>query len=415
MTTSPRNILVFSHFAGTPDLGMVFRNHALAREWVRLGHSVTLVACAYSHFRRKQPKTSGRITRETIDGIDVIWVWGPAYSQASNLGRVASMALFTLQCLWLPLPLGDRYDLVVCSSPHPFSIYPAARQARRFGAKLIYDIRDLWPLTLKYLGGISGRHPFIRLMQAAEDYACRHADLVTAVPQNSEKYLIGRGLRPGRFLAIPNGAMDTGESEQELPDLHQATLTKLRESGAFLIGYAGTLGIANAMDTIVDAIAKTPARVVLVIIGGGGCQEDLAQQAQRLGCADRVIFLPHISRHQVISFLRQVDVGYAATQKSELYELGVSLTKLNDYMLARLPILYGVGDTGNAVERSGGGICCLPGDAQALAEGIKTLLDLTPAQRLQMGEAGYEWCRRHQMVDAQAARILDAVAHLPSP
>ncbi|MCR2730922.1 glycosyltransferase WbuB, partial [Salmonella enterica] len=76
--------------------------------------------------------------------------------------------------------------------PHPFAIYPAARLARRYGARLIYDIRDLWPLTPILLGNYSQRHPFIRLLQAAEDYACRHADLVTAVPRNAEAYLRGR-------------------------------------------------------------------------------------------------------------------------------------------------------------------------------------------------------------------------------
>ncbi|MGL4692106.1 MAG: hypothetical protein ACRCWE_08290, partial [Stenotrophomonas maltophilia] len=82
------NILIVSHFAGSQEHGMVFRNYAMAREWVLQGHRVTIVACAYSHFRQKQPVMRSRVQEEMLDGIRYVWVWGPRYSQASSLGRV---------------------------------------------------------------------------------------------------------------------------------------------------------------------------------------------------------------------------------------------------------------------------------------------------------------------------------------
>lgn len=408
------NILVFSQFAGSPQYGMVFRNFSLGREWVRQGHRVTIVASAYSHFRNTQPPTNGRITREDIEGVTFLWLWGPRYDKNSNAGRLASMAAYVFQAQFMSLKdRHENYDVVVASSPHPFSIYPARAYARRHGARLVYDIRDLWPLTPIHLGKMSPRHPFIRMLQHAEDYACKHADLVTAVPGNCESYLNSRGLPPNRFLAIGNGASENTTAPASLPPGHLELLEGLRSQGAFIVGYAGTLGRANAMDTIIDALPKTDTRVHLVIIGDGGMKQDLAQQARDLGCAARVHFLEPVPRSQVDAFLQRIDVGFAATSRSPLYAYGASLTKLNDYMLAGVPILYAVGDPGNAVERSGGGFSCEPESAEALADALSQMQKMSVKELRALGEQGRQWCLQHQMVKDQAARILEALGRVP--
>lgn len=375
---------------------------------------MTIVACAYSHFRQKQPVMRSRVQEEMLDGIRYVWVWGPRYSQASSLGRVASMAAFTLQCLALPLPLDDRYDVVVCSSPHPFAIYPATRLARRYGARLIYDIRDLWPLTPVLLGNYSPRHPFIRLLQAAEDYACRHADLVTAVPRNAEAYLLGRGLESGRFLPVSNGAILDDTPADPLPPSHVDLLRGLRQAGHFVIGYAGTLGVANAMDGAITAISRCPKNIHLVMLGDGGSRTALAEQAQSAGCLDRVHFLSPVSRRQVKEFLANVDAGYVGGRRSPLYEYGASVTKLNDYMLARLPILYAVGDPENAVELSGAGFSCAPDDLDQQAMLMRRLAQMPHAELTALGETGYRWCLVNQLVSTQAALVLTTLQATPT-
>lgn len=185
-----------------------------------------MVAASYSHFRRTQPNVKGRISVEMIDGIKYVWILTPKYTAASNFGRVLSMMLFTIQCLYMKLPLSTDYDIVMASSPHPFSIYPAKKIASRFNARLIYDIRDLWPMTLVLLGGLSVRHPFIRLMQAAEDYACINSDLVIAVQRHAKEYLMSRGLEERKFLHVANGAILDFSTPDQLPSTHLMTLKK---------------------------------------------------------------------------------------------------------------------------------------------------------------------------------------------
>lgn len=406
------NILILSQYAGTPRLGMVFRNYAMAGAWVARGDRVTIVAGGYSHFRNAQPRFQGRIGEEIIDGIRFLWLWNPKYEATSRVGRLVSMGIYTLQCA-LPLPLESSYDIVIASSPHPFTIFPAARLARRYGARLIYDIRDLWPLTPMHLGNLRANHPFVRALQYAEDYACRHADLVTAVPHNCATYLAARGLPPERFLAIANGIVPDAYSSEPLPSAHHELLDALRRKGAFLLGYAGTLGTANGMKSVIEAMPLVPDHVHLVLLGDGSEKTHLGRLADDLRCAHRVHFLSPVSRNQVADFLRNVDAGYVGGRKSKLYEYGASITKLNDYMLAEIPILYSLGDPNNAVEVSGAGISCPPEDPHALANALASLVEMSPDQRVAMGRKGRAWCLKHRDVAKQVELIMNTLESLP--
>ncbi|MBV8270724.1 MAG: glycosyltransferase family 4 protein [Cupriavidus sp.] len=403
-----KRILIVSQYAGGARHGMVFRNYVLAREWIKAGHEVTIVAAGYSHTRREQPVVTGNATVERIDGIRYLWLRTPEYSPKSLVGRVMSMFLFTARMYGGHAVLREPYDIVVLSVPQPFAIYPARRIARRWQAPLIVDIRDLWPLTLTLLGGTSPKHPFIRLVGAAEAAACRAADLVTAVPRNAEAYLKSRGLRADRFLPLGNAVLAEGLDRDPLPAAHAEHLARLRADGAFILGYAGAVGIANAMHVAVEALARLE-RVHLVIVGEGPERDALQARATTLGVQDRLHWLPPVRRAQVPEFLARVDAAYAGALASPLYQYGASFTKLNDYMMARKPIIYAVGDPGNAVETSGCGVSCVAEDAGAVAAGIEQLMALPADALAALGERGHAWCIANQNAARQAQQVLDVL------
>jgi glycosyltransferase involved in cell wall biosynthesis len=398
-------ILFFSPNSGSPKHGMVFRNYSWAREWVRQGHDVTIVTSSFTHSRSINPDIKGRIDEEMIDGIRYIWVWGNRYNYSNPIMRLLAMAVFTLQCLLLSLPVKKDFDIIISSSPHPFTIYPAKLYAQRCKAKLIYDIRDLWPLTLIKLGKISERNPIVVMMSWAEKFACRHADLVTAVPRNCENYLRTQGLPADKFLPVANGAL-TDQEELPLPETHRDFMQKLKEKGAFIVGYAGTLGLSNALHILIDAATQTDKKIHIVLMGHGGHMDDLRAQAERLHIADRVHFLPSVTRAQVPSFLRQIDLAYVGLEDTPLYQLGASLTKLNDYMLAAKPTLYAGNDPDNAIEASGAGFICPPADIHTIAELLNRAASMPPSELQALGKKGHDWLLQNNLVSQQVKQIL---------
>jgi hypothetical protein len=79
------NVLLINHYAGSPRHGMEFRPYYPAREWVRAGHRVQIIAASYSHLRRSQPQLDGDAWNETIHGVVYRWLKAPPY--VGNAGR----------------------------------------------------------------------------------------------------------------------------------------------------------------------------------------------------------------------------------------------------------------------------------------------------------------------------------------
>ena len=92
------NILLINHYAGSTRHGMEFRPFYLAREWVRAGHRVQIVAASFSHIRARQPEFEGATLDEQIEGIDYHWLRTPAYT-GNGLCRVKNMLAFMVG-LW---------------------------------------------------------------------------------------------------------------------------------------------------------------------------------------------------------------------------------------------------------------------------------------------------------------------------
>lgn len=407
---------MFAQNAGSLRHGMVYGHYYLAREWVRLGHDVTIIAAAFSHSRSVQPDVGWRPRTEYIDGIRYRWIPAARYAAHNNIGRVWNLLGYSSRCLLQSGPLPPA-DVVICSSHHPFAIYAARRLARRHGAALVFEVRDLWPLTLVEIGSISERHPFIRLMQRAEDYAYRHADVVVSVLPEAKDYMIGRGMQPGKFLYVPNGAdLSADENPDVAPGHFAPLLDEVSGSGKFLVGYAGTLNRTNVLHTLIEAVALCEdGGISVAILGRGPVLPELRALVTRLGVESRVIFLDSVPKSQVRDFLSRVDAAYLGLQHKDLYRFGVSLTKFNDYMLASRPIVAAMDVPGNLVVESGAGVACAPERAPELLDAINSLRRLSPGQRAEMGARGRAWIIRNRDYKVLAAEFLSGVMSRARP
>ncbi|WP_229205834.1 glycosyltransferase family 4 protein [Duganella sp. Leaf126] len=250
------NILLINHYAGSPLHGMEYRPYYLAREWVKAGHRVRIVAASQSHLRTHAPQLATRaVLDEDIDGIAYRWLATPSYD-GNGIRRAANIAAFLARLTAQSAQLAaERPDLVIASSTYPADIWPARRIARLAGARLVFEVHDLWPLSPIELGGMSPRHPFIRLMQAAENAACRHADTVISILPHAASHLIAHGMAPHKLHVVPNGVAlaEWERAPAPLPAPVTTLLDSLRAEGRMVVGYAGSQGRANALDTLLDA------------------------------------------------------------------------------------------------------------------------------------------------------------------
>ena len=401
------NIVYLNHYAGTPALGMEFRPYYLAREWVRAGHAVRMLAADFSHVRAHQPTER----QQWVDGIDYRWFHTPAY-QGNGLGRVKNIAHF-LSAVWrasAALVAEQRPDVVIASSTYPMDIWVAARLARQAGAVLVFEVHDLWPLSPIELSGMSPWHPFALLCGAAEQWAYRHADAVISMLPKVHEHMASRGLDLRRLSIVPNG-MSPEEWAGQPPALRDdvtAVIAGARAAGHAVLGHAGSMGLPNALDDLLDAarlLRDDPVQIVLV--GDGHERERLVRRIQAEGLT-RVHWLPPIPKAQVPAFLAQLDVAYIGWQRVPIYRFGIAPNKLMDYLMAGCPVLHAVQAGNDPVAEAGAGLTVAPEAPAAVAQGLRQLLALPAAERQAMGRRGRDFVMAHHAYPVLAERFLSA-------
>ena len=412
------NILLINHYAGSVRHGMEYRPYYLAREWVRLGHRVRIVASSTSHIRAQAPDMGGRDRLDqNIDGVDYTWFATPSY-HGNGLARVRNMASFVWRLFreGADLARSERPDVVIASSTYPLDIWPAHRIARMAGARLLFELHDLWPLSPMELGGYSRWHPFIMLLQAAENHACRHADAIVSILPKVREHLEAHGMAPHKLHIVPNGA-DPAEwlsAGDLLAPEAERTLAQARACADCVVGYAGTHGLANALDTLLETAALLRGRRVAFVLAGDGPEKARLRLRARALALDNLHFLDPVPKHQVPALLRRFDLAYIGWKRQPLYRFGIAPNKLIDYMMAARPIVHAVEAGNDPVAEAGCGMTVAPEDPQALAHAILALMRLGAAERNAMGVRGQRHALANLTYPVLGQRFLTACAGDPS-
>lgn len=402
------NILMISHYAGGPRYGMEFRSYYMALEWVRQGHQVLIVGASYSHLRKVQPE----VGHERIDGIDYLWLPTRSY-EGNGIRRVQTMLQFVAQVYRHRRELISFHpDMVIASSVYTFDLYPCRHIARRTGAKLVYEVHDLWPLSPQVIGGYSRWHPFIWLLQRGENYAYRHCDMVVSMLDKALPHMQRHGLDAARFCCIPNGYLESEwqENQEPLPRSHSDLLEQLHKEGKTVVGFAGGHTASTALHVLVEAAHRMENRedLAFVLVGNGPQKNELQQQAAQYPLS-HCHFLPALDKRFVPQLLHQFDICYAGGVHSSLHQYGTSFNKITDYMLAGRPIIFSVDEPGSMVERAGCGIQVEAEHVEQVCQAIAQLADMSREARENMGEKGRQYALENLNYTTLSKRFIEVV------
>jgi glycosyltransferase involved in cell wall biosynthesis len=407
------NIVLINHYAGSPTLGMEFRPYYLAREWTKQGHNVTIFAASYSHLRTVQPVIRSDFQTENIDGIAYLWIKTNQYA-ASGLRRVLNMLIFVFKLLlhYKKIARQTRASVVIASSTYPLDIYPAFLIAKKNKAKLIFELHDLWPLSPMLIGNYSKYHPFIWLMQRAENFACRKSDCFVSLLGNAHKYLVSHGLIPEKFVHIPNGFTTEEISDQDsetVPPAIEEAFNSFKRKYNLLIGYAGGHAPSNALKSLINVSHhyESAGQIGFILIGNGSEKYELVNTAKTKKQAN-ILFFPPVKKSVLPFLLRRLDILYAGGVKSILHQYGTSFNKITDYMLAEKPIIFAVDELNSIIQQSGCGVQISAEDENELIKAIDYLSGI-PEQRIIMGKNGRQYALKRLNYSVLADKFIDAI------
>ena len=387
-----KTVWVINQFAGTPESGSGERHFYFSKYWREQGFDVKIISGSYNHMFRNNVDVKGVYEHTTYEGVDFIWVNTPKYNPRS-IKRFWSMMVFAFRIFQLPLSITGKPQAIIVSSMPIFPIYTGWRLAKKYGAKLLFEIRDIWPLSLQLLGNKSKYHPAVQFIGWFEKFGYRKSHHTISLLPNAQEHFEQVAKKKVDFHYIPNGIDESQLKEEPLDKELEVQIPKNK----FIVGYAGTFGLANALEFLVDActLMQDNSEIFFVLVGDGYLKEELINKTRN---QSNILFLPKIPKNQVQSLLRHFDVCYVGRNGSELFKHGVSANKYFDYMLAAKPILDSNNKIKDPVELSGGGIIVKPDSAEAVQIGVNQLFQMTAEKRREMGIKGNEYVRKFHSI-----------------
>jgi glycosyltransferase involved in cell wall biosynthesis len=394
------NIWWFSQYASTPDQQFTTQ-HDFARRLVEKGHRVTFFAAGFSHykFREIRLKEGENWRAEQFDGVRFIWIKTPHYKK-NDWKRTFNMCVFAWKAYWTARALPETPDVIIGTTFQPLASLAAYGVSVSKHKPFIFEVKDLWPLTMIEFGRMSSKSPIARGLSRLERFlALRAVKILTVLPGAAE-YFGQFGIPKQRVVWIPNG-------------LELSRYVSLRPysgqiSGSFTLVYAGGHVEAFALETILRAAQieqQNGGRARFVFVGGGQEKPSLVRLARDLELRN-VEFRDAVPKKELYRVMEEADAFILSMRDLPgLYRYGVSFNKLCDYVAAGRPVLFAGDPSNNVVKEFQCGIVVPPEDPPAFAAAIRKLEEMTAEQRAEMGRNGIRCARERFDMATLAGRL----------
>lgn len=377
------------------------RSWELMREFSAQGQRSVMI-CSDANHLAVVPELTGPVLREERDGIDVYWLRTFKAAKAKSWQRIVSWLHFEWRLFRLDTARLPRPDVLVVSSLSLFTVLNGLRLKRRYRVPMVFEVRDIWPLTLVEEGGFTPSNPFIRILGYIERLGYRRADLIVGTMPglgNHVREVLGedRDVR-----CVPMGYASRTVSV----DAPHPARSEPRAPGELVVGYAGTIGITNALEVLFDAarLLRDEPRIRFRVLGDGPLLPRFKAENADLA---NVEFVGRVPKDQVDGELQKCDVLYLSTYPSRVWEFGQSLNKLIDYMLSARPVLASYSGYPSMIDEAGCGAFVPAGDPAAVADELRRFAAMSADERDQMGARGREWLLEHRSYERLAADYHD--------
>ncbi|MGN7905879.1 glycosyltransferase family 4 protein [Pseudomonas sp. 22373] len=406
------NVWYVHPYAGGPGVGRYWRPYYFSKFWNEAGHRTIVISAGYHHLLEPDEKRSGSAV---VDGAEYVYV--PTIRYLGNgLGRMLSMLIFAFALVpfaLLQAAKRGRPDAIIYSSPHPFAAVSCWFASKILGAKFIFEVRDIWPLSLIELGGLRPSNPLVRITGWIEKFAYARADKVISLLPCAEPHMLEKGLESGKFLWVPNG-VDARDIQTQASVNDSALveyLKRLRDEGVFVVVYAGAHGEPNALEGLVRSarlLAQHNANIKIILVGKGERKEHLKAIASQDG-SGLVEFYDQQPKEVIMAALKLASAGYISLKSEPIFRFGVSPNKLWDYMLVGLPVIFACRAGNDPIGDYACGVSADPNSPQDIASAILALLPLSKEEREQMGQRGHDAVVEHYTYNKLAQKVLQGL------
>lgn len=393
---------ISKYFAHQTDKSPGGRSWFLVKEFYKQGYKPVVIT-SDSNKLVDVPCLRKRVTTFSKDGVDVIWLKTLKYTVAKSVRRVLSWFHFEFNLFFLNKSEIPKPDAIIVSSLSLLTIINGILLKKKYGCKLVFEIRDIWPLTIIEEGGFSPRNPFVIFLSFVERLGYQKSDIIVGTMPNLSEHvenIIGR-VKPVKCIPMgfdPSMIEDTNEISLEY-------ISKYLCKDYFNVVHAGTVGITNSLETFFKAaeLLKDNKKIRFVIVGDGPLKNAYQKKYSHFS---NIIFAPKVNKNQVQSVLSFADVVYFSVFKSKVWEYGQSLNKVVDYMLSGKPVLASYSGYPSMIDEAECGFILPAEDFYSLANKIEELSLMSEEDLDSIGAKGREWILNNRKYEKLAKDYL---------
>lgn len=342
----------------------------------------------------KTPNLSDSFFYENISNVNFFWLKTLKYKKTTSLRRILGWIDFEIKLLYFIFFKKQirKPDVIIVSSPSILTIISGFILKVFFKAKLVFEIRDIWPLTLTEEGGFSKLNPLILILSFLEWVGYKYSDIIVGTMPNLSEHVKNILGFEKEVFHIPIGFnFEDLDKNESLPEVFLDKYPKNK----FIIGYAGAIGLTNALEVFFECISSLVEvdELYFVIYGEGDLKEDYIK---KYGNLPNLSFLPKIEKVHLNYALSKCDLLYLSTFPSKVWKYGQSLNKIIDYMLSSRPILASYTGYLSMINESECGKIVPSGDLTSLRKEIIRFSKMSSIELDKMGRNGKDWILANQ-------------------
>ena len=326
------------------------------KEWVKKGDEVTVITCAPNFPKGKvyEGYKNKLYQKEEIEGIKVIRVWSYISANEGFAKRIIDFLSFAFMAFWVGL--FKKTDVIIATSPQFFTTWTAETLATLKRKPWVFELRDIWPESIRAVGAISGDSKIFKFLEKLELRLYKRSSRVISVTESFKSNLIERGIDGEKVKVVLNGANLERFSKMKKD---AALVEKYNLEGKFVVGYVGTHGMAHKLDFILNSWPKGNPNFHLILMGDGAEKSKLVELAKTLNIPN-ISFIPSMLKEDVPAYLSLMDVSLVPLKKSDLFKTVIP-SKIFENSAMQIPILLGVeGESADIIQKYNAGLCFEP-------------------------------------------------------
>jgi glycosyltransferase involved in cell wall biosynthesis len=379
------NIWYFHHYATPNEIAGVHRPFDFGKYFEKSENNITVFVSSYLHYAGYNIiKDNQKYVERTYDGIKTIFIKTCGYTE-SNINRVINMLQYSIRLVNTYRHIikeGNKPDIIIASSPHPFTLFSGIRIARKLHIPCVCEIRDLWPEVIFYGSRIKDSSLVGKMLLKGERYAYEKASAIVFLKEGDYTYILDRKWDTGSGGKINidkcyyvNNGVDLASYDKKKELVFEDEDLK---NDKFKVIYCGAIRPTNHVDILLDVGKILGDKVQILLFGSGNCVKDIEERIKKENITNVKLkgyvenkYIPYILSKSSVNIL-----NYSGTNYN--WSRGNSSNKLFEYLASGKPVVSTVKMGYDILDKYGCGVSAQNCTAEDIAECVKYIWNLTP-------------------------------------